>query len=303
VDKLSLMLNEGKYRFRIVSLERLRELGDEIEKYRRSGCLDQEFYRGRLSGFAHDPPPDFPGAQSIIIVAVPHAKIHVAFEWRGRTRRHVIPPTYLSHLDEGDERLLAEIFDRHGYRLAKAVLPLKQLAVRSGLGVYGRNNICYIPGGGSYQRLVAFFTDAPCEKDPWRDNRMLERCGRCSVCADSCPTGAISSDRFLLRAERCLTYLNEENGEFPAWLDPSRHHCLVGCMVCQAVCPENKRLPEWNEDVGHFSESETGLIMRRTPMSELPAATVEQLAMLDIVEYYDVLPRNLGVLFNKESET
>ena len=302
MSRLSLALAEQKYRFSIVPLSHAQELRDGIEELHRDGLYDPEFYRGRLGDFVYEPAADFPGAQSIVVIAVPHAKIRVAFEWKGIAHRFVIPPTYLWHLDERDEMLLAEEFDRHGYRLAKALLPLKRLAVRSGLGAYGKNNICYIPGRGSYHRLAAFFTDAPCENDPWTGDRTLDKCRWCSSCVNSCPTGAIADDRFLLRAERCLTYLNEEKGDFPAWLEPSWHHCLVGCMICQSVCPENARLQEWTEDVEHFSEAETALIMRRTPMKELPGSILDRLARLDIVEYYDVLSRNLGVLFDKERE-
>lgn len=301
MSKLAIELSENNYRFAFAPLRRLSELKYGIEELHRGGQLDERLHRGRLSEFVYDPPPDFPGARSVIVIALPHAKVRVSLEWKGATRRLIMPPTYLWHLDERDERRLAGIFASRGFRVAKAVLPVKALAARSGLGAYGRNNVVYIPGRGSYHRLVAFFTDAPCEDDRWAAALMLNRCERCTSCLDSCPTGAIQADRFLLRAERCLTYLNEEKDDFPEWLNPRAHHCIVGCMACQAVCPENRRVRDWTEDVGHFSESETVLIMRRTPLSELPTRAVEELARLDIVEYYNVLPRNLGVLFDKEA--
>jgi hypothetical protein len=55
-----------------------------------------------------------------------------------------------------------------------------------------------------------------------------------------CPTAAIKPDQFLLHAEYCLTFHNEKRGEFPEWIGTPAHHCLVGCMRCQIICPENK---------------------------------------------------------------
>jgi epoxyqueuosine reductase len=180
-------------------------------------------------------------------------------------------------------------------------LPLKLLAVRSGLGLYGRNNICYVPGFGSFLQLVAVYSDLPCDRDGWREAQMLERCQDCSACRLNCPTGAISSDRFLLRAERCIVFHNERKGSipFPAWMDSSWHNCLVGCLHCQRVCPENKDFLHWIEGREEFSEEETSLLLQGAALDELPSETVGKLEKLDLIEYLDTLPRNLGVFFRK----
>jgi epoxyqueuosine reductase len=41
--------------------------------------------------------------------------------------------------------------------VALSLLPLKSLAVRSGLAAYGRNNVCYVPGMGSFLELVGLY--------------------------------------------------------------------------------------------------------------------------------------------------
>jgi len=115
----------------------------------------------------------------------------------------------------------------------------------------------------------------------------------------SCPTQAIGSDRFLLYAERCLTFLNEGKRNFPTWLQPQWHHCLVGCMICQRVCPENRHLLNWFEDAAEFSSEETVLVLQGVPQQQLPAATLQKLTQLDMQEYYELLHRNLGVLIDK----
>ena len=73
----------------------------------------------------------------------------------------------------------------------------------------------------------------------------------------ACPTDAIRSDRFLVYAERCITFHNERPRDFPQWLDPSWHYSLVGYMICQNVCPINQKLLNWIEAAAAFSEKET----------------------------------------------
>ena len=124
---------------------------------------------------------------------------------------------------------------------------------------------------------------------------MLERCERCQVCQQSCPSGAISVDRFLLRAERCLTLWNEKPGQiaFPDWLEDSWHNCLVGCLLCQRSCPENRKMQDWYEEGAEFSDQETEMILAGAASTELPSTLKEKLERWDLFELLDILPRNL----------
>ena len=127
---------------------------------------------------------------------------------------------------------------------------------------------------------------------------MMERCQTCQACLRNCPTGAITGERFLLHAERCITFHNEEPGDvpFPAWMDPSWHNCLVGCLHCQSICPENKDVLAWIEDGAEFTAHETALLLDGVSLDRLPATTAEKLQHWDLVDLVDVLPRNLKVL-------
>jgi len=126
---------------------------------------------------------------------------------------------------------------------------------------------------------------------------MLERCQNCSACLRNCPTGAISTERFVIHAERCLTLHNEQPGDvpFPAWLDPHWHNCLLGCARCQNVCPQNKGLRRV-EAGAEFSEEETALLLAGVSLDQLPAATAQKMEQLDLGGYAELLPRNLGAL-------
>jgi epoxyqueuosine reductase len=175
--------------------------------------------------------------------------------------------------------------------------------VRSGLAKYGRNNITYVDGWGSYHRLRAFFSDIPCPQDNWQEPVALELCSKCEACVKKCPTHAIGADRFLLDGGKCLTFFNEANEEFPDWIDPAWHNCLIGCMVCQDVCPANKDHTAWIIPGGDFSEEETRMILEGVGKEKLPSGIIEKLKKICMFDEYDLLKRNLEVLMNQRKST
>jgi epoxyqueuosine reductase len=291
------------YQGRIVSVQHLRELQEEIEGRYTQRQFDEEFYHDCLAGFDFQVPESLPGAKSIIVVAVPRSQTQVSFTSKGETKVLILPPTYFGYDETRQkvENLLSSILSTEGYRVARAKIPLKLLAVRSGLGYYGRNNVCYVPGMGSFLELVAVFSDMPCQIDNWHEAEMMEDCQNCYACQENCPTGAIASDRFLLHAERCLVYHNEKKGNvpFPDWIDPSWHNCIVGCLRCQRICPQNKNFLNSVEEKVEFTQDETALILKGVPRDQLPTETARKLQHLNLLENMDILPRNLGVFFRK----
>ncbi len=290
---------------RVISIRHLDDLRESIAAHYRGGAFDAQFYQDRLAWFDFTPPAVLPEARSIIVVAARQSQVHVTFTWQGRPAPAMVPPTYL-HTQEAERRLqdcLAEALAPQGYRVVPTALPEKLLAVRSGLAAYGRNNITYVAGLGSFHRPSAFYSDMPCDDEAWQPVRMLERCADCRACLRHCPTGAIVEERFLLHAERCIVYHNEKPGSvpFPDWLKPAWHNCLVGCMHCQTICPENKAVVGWVEDGPTFSAEETALLVAGTPPDQLPAALVHKLREGDLLDMVDILPRNMKALFDGES--
>lgn len=288
------------FRMRTIRVDRLEEVARTLEAQHDEGLLDEGFYLERLAGFEFSPPEGFQDARSVVIVGYADPHVVFTFEWKGKRVPVTVPPTYL-HWVEKDalaERTLRDLLEAGGYKLAGARVPKKILAVRSGLARYGRNNITYIPGIGSYYRVAAFFSDMPCREDAWAEPVVMERCEACLACVQACPTGAIDPARFLLRAERCITFWNEKPKgiPFPGWLDSSWHNCLVGCTLCQGVCPENSRGPEVREEGGTFSEDETRMLLEGRHAGDLPDGLVERLEKADLLPTLDTLPRNLGML-------
>ncbi len=292
-------LEEQGYRSKIVSITHVAELNREIEAHHKKGLLDEELYDAYLASFDFECQRKLANAGSLIIVSVPQPQARVVFEWEQNSYSVIIPPTYDCSVDERVADLLRAYLGPQGYRLQKVRLPQKLLAVRSGLAQYGKNNITYVKGSGSFHRPVVFISDVPCEADSWGEPAVLEHCEKCSACMKACPTDAIGSDRFLLHAERCLTYLNERLKDFPEWLSPTWHNCLVGCMICQKVCPANKEVLKWTESGATFDREETTLILDGVPDDRLPQKTLDKLKNLEMIEYYDVLGRNLRVLIEQ----
>ena len=291
------------YRGKLIAMEHVPELQQIYTDQRDAGRIGEELAREWLNGFDFQLAGSVPQG-SIILVAVPQPEQRVTFRlsgrFAGRELTTIIPPTYHHGIDKRVRRVLQDQLEAGGYRLWDASLPKKLLAVRSGLARYGRNNITYIPGMGSYFRLVLFASDLPASDDGWQEAQAMELCARCTACVKSCPTGAISADRFLLRAERCLTYQNERPVEFPDWLDPDWHHCLVGCLRCQWSCPENKPYINRVVDGGTFDEEETLGILGGKAQTELAERTLAKLSNTYLLDYFEQLPRNLRALFRKE---
>jgi len=243
---------------------------------------------------------------SLIIVAVPEPRMCVTFTWNGKPVPVTVPPTFYpeQQINRQVEDLLAGILRPAGFRVVQAVLPKKLLAVHSGLGTYGRNNLCYVPGMGSFHRLVALCSDLPCPEDDWQEPKVMARCEKCVACLRHCPTGAITSERFLVRAERCLTFHNEKLSDvaFPVWNDPSWHNCLVGCFHCQTICPENRDFLDRVAEGPEFSSEETALLLEEALHDRLPPAILNKLEQFDMMEMLEFLPRNLSVLLTCDSD-
>jgi epoxyqueuosine reductase len=301
IERLYSELEERGLKGRVVSIRRLKDLRDEIEGRHAQGLLDEGFYKERLTSFTFGPPDDFLAAASLVVVAVPRPQTKISFTWNAKTLALILPPTYLGHMEISRQigDLLTGLLATEGYGVASAKLPQKALAVRSGLAEYGRNNICYVPGMGSFFQSTAFYSDLPCPEDAWREPRMMDRCQICQACMIECPTSAITAERFLLHAERCIVFHNEKSPDhpFPSWIDPASHNCLIGCMLCQQSCPEDKPFLDWFECNEEFSHGETALLLQGVSPDRLPAATRAKLERLDLLDSLEILPRNLGVFF------
>jgi epoxyqueuosine reductase len=113
----------------------------------------------------------------------------------------------------------------------------REAAYRAGLGWYGKNTNLLLPGRGSWFVLGAVVTDAPL---PGSERPVADGCGTCQRCLSACPTGAFVGPG-ILDARRCLAWLLQAPGVFPAAYRVALGDRIYGCDDCQEVCPVNIR--------------------------------------------------------------
>lgn len=292
-------LTSAGYRVAISSVDRLTDLEEEYrkiisrEEWRKSPHLSQHQFDFSL-------PQDFQ-ARSIIVVATPVAPVNIGFVFNHRHFIFEAPP--LSEDYETDianiRGAIKQIISPRGYHLGESNLPTKLLASHIGLISNGINNIGYIEGMGSYFRLGAYFSDIDPGPVEWRKEHPVNtECSVCLRCINACPTKCIGTNSF--NVSHCLSLLSKEPSEFPVWVNPRWHNSLIGCRICQKVCPLNQGI-SFKASVGtEFSDVETNDILAGVPLESLNSVTRKKLRYFNLEPLYSVLPRNLRLLLERE---
>jgi epoxyqueuosine reductase len=220
--------------------------------------------RARL---ACQPDELLPGARSLVVVGAAYGGADPAPPEReqagprGHVARYARGADYHDVMKARLDSLAAFVREAGGEGARTRVfvdsspLPERAAAVRAGLGFVGKNTNLLTARAGSWLLLGALLTtvslapDAPVERD----------CGRCRLCLDACPTGALP-EPFVLDANRCISYLTiEHRGPIPHDLRAGIGGHVFGCDVCQEVCPWNRadRGPGWPE----FSSQEVDVAL------------------------------------------
>jgi epoxyqueuosine reductase len=299
MERLQRWAAERGYRIAWGSGSIVEKVRCEIEARRSGSEIDERFYEHELKAIAGG--AKSAEGRSILVVAMPRPAHVVHFDVNGQDFEALLPPTYFRYRATfEDVRMDLAENGLPGARLEYLTAPLKSIAVRLGLARYGRNNVSYAEVSGSYIQLCGYWVDAflpqPGEE---KSASLLRQCENCGICAAACPTEAISEDRVLLRAERCLTFLNENDGDWPGWVSPRAHNCLLGCLECQRACPVNPELR--TEDTGlAFSAAETRWLLSPDFAAADRAETGIQIKLAWLGQPYveSVLGRNLRALLN-----
>jgi epoxyqueuosine reductase len=292
-------LDDAGFAHRLADVSVARELADVLAGLRDRGEVAGSLLDEYSESLTFSCPDEVGTPRVLIVVASRSPVLKVRFQLASGPFEAVIPPTYVS--TSGRERCLEvmrSVLGPAGYKVGRARIPVKLLAVRTGLAQYGRNNVAYVRNMGSLVRLDAFCTDAPLHVEDYRTKGSwrLSCCPPCRNCHHVCPTGCIPYDGKLIDATRCLSYFNEHEEEWPEWLSPLGHNSLVGCMLCQERCPANRVHLRMPPVVAEFDRDETNWILRDLPAEQLPAGVRAKLAALDLEDYSTVLGRNLRAL-------
>jgi reductive dehalogenase len=115
------------------------------------------------------------------------------------------------------------------------------LAIKAGLGEYGRHGLLITKEFGPRVRIGKIFTDLPLEPDSPSSFGVREFCELCRRCSDACPVNAIPdgppSDevhnrsnitgvkKWTVDAEPCFQFWSNQNSD---------------CSICVRVCPYNR---------------------------------------------------------------
>ena len=290
------------YKYRTVSAEHVKEIGEWFEKLKKDGKLsNNETYRKYIGNFEFNSEKVFAGAKSLIIISIPQNIISVTFHKGGKAYEVRTPTGYFSDgltQKEVQDRIMNEVIKDSSKKIQGGPrLPLKTLAVRSGLAEYGKNNISFVNGGyGSFHRLVGFYTDK-IMPDNWGPLKMLQLCKGCSICMKACPTRCITEENFVIDVGKCVTLYNEVPDPMPAWMDPKAHNAMAGCFKCQDTCPANAESIKRVQKLPDITEKETDLILNLKKDKAIEDSIIKKLGgFLSSAEDFPYLSRNLKLV-------
>jgi epoxyqueuosine reductase len=229
----------------VVRAEPLREERARLEEWLARGHHASMGWMERDVARRTDPRELLPGARSVVAVALnyytPHE--HAPDPAAGKISRYAWGDDYHDVLGEKLKALLAHVGEVAPGVRGKVCVDAqpamdKAWAARAGLGWIGKHTNLITRDHGSWVFLGELLLDAEMEYDAARED---DHCGTCTLCIDSCPTGAIV-EPYVVDSHLCISHATIElrDAELPPEVAEHLDGWLYGCDVCQDVCPWNR---------------------------------------------------------------
>ena len=127
------------------------------------------------------------------------------------------------------------------------VPPARLAGARAGVTNFGKNTFAFAEDIGSYITIDSLVVDMELEYD---EATFEVNCpDECTLCLDSCPTGAIY-ESLKINPRRCVAYNSyatlgsfsiEPQDVLPLDIRELMGTWIYGCDICQQVCPRNQR--------------------------------------------------------------
>ncbi len=220
---------------------------------------EMSYLRRRRSAYNH-PNQVLPGAQSVVVLvtAYRNQEPQTPAIGQGRVSRYAWSGCDYHDVIRQRMRRLSDFFrsiaPAEQTRCVVDTAPLmeRELARVAGLGWQGKNTLLLNRQWGSWFFLSELLTTATLGYD---SPTQTDHCGTCRACLDACPTSAFVQPN-LLDATRCISYLTiEHRSPIDVDLRESMGDWVLGCDVCQDVCPWNGKAPVVNDTA--FEPNET----------------------------------------------
>nr|YP_009530658.1 4Fe-4S cluster binding protein [Paulinella micropora]AXY63347.1 4Fe-4S cluster binding protein [Paulinella micropora] len=121
----------------------------------------------------------------------------------------------------------------------------KVWAEQAGLGWIGKNSNLINSQKGSWFVIGHLLTDILFPSDEPAESL----CGSCRRCLEACPTGALT-EPFVVDSRRCIAFhtIENRNSHLPEIIKKHMGSWIIGCDICQDVCP-------WNHNPLTFSNN------------------------------------------------
>jgi epoxyqueuosine reductase QueG len=198
----------------VVGIVSAKDLDDAPQGYRPSDALE--------------------GCVSVVILAIPFSRDAYDNEYRYTEVRSDVINRSTAAAKEVAKRIKGHKFTVKAIAgmsgkpvdgITWGTISLKHAAEAAGLGVIGKNYLLINPEYGTLLWFSAVLTDAELEPDP---KKQYDLCSGCSLCVDSCPTGALR-DITNFGKKGCAKHSFKFVGG--KW--------MMDCFKCRAVCPHS----------------------------------------------------------------